>query len=341
MFALTPLPRTLEAAVRDFAHPKLEVRLSALRELVRHARGGEPRAASALAAALRDPLETIRAEAALGLADAECRESAGALAELALGDSAPRVRQMALLALGELGSSDAGAVDRAVAHALGSELPAERFQALLAAHQLALPEAREAVVHAMEDQDAEVRILALRVARAEFEAERALPEPALARARAALSAEEPSVRRAAALTLAEFRDTSGKSVLLELVRGDRPAPSLEDAQAAIELSAELGLGEARPALERRAFARFGRDPLAYDARIALARLGDERAKARILEALSAWTRDGRTLAVAAAGRARLGEARARLQSFEGHPERADPRAVTEALALLDEVAQPS
>lgn len=336
MFGLSPLPRTLNAALRDFEDPKLRVRLAALRDLVRHARDGSTEAERALERALADPLADIRAAAAVALADAERAHGVEALTRLATDDPEPQVRQMALLALGELGSKEDPAVLAALKRASRAELPAERFQATLALHQLDAPEAEAAILAGMEDEDPEVRRLAFRVARAHFEDARALPDTVRTRARAALGASEPEVRRAAAFALADFGDTSGKGVLLELLSGRGPRASVEDHQAAIELAAELGLEEARPLLARRAFARFLRDPLAYDARIALARLGDERAKAEILNALSAWTRDGRTLAVAAVGRARLGEARARLVELLDRPERADPTAVREALALLDE-----
>ena len=47
----------------------------------------------------------------------------------------------------------------------------------------------------------------------------------------------------------------------------------------------------------------------------MARLGDPQAKAAILKGLAAFTRDARTIAVAAAGRARLREARTILRGI--------------------------
>ncbi|HEX5101192.1 MAG TPA: HEAT repeat domain-containing protein, partial [Polyangiaceae bacterium] len=77
MLGLPPLPRTLDAALRDVEHERPAVRLSALRDLVRLARGpARPRAVSALAQALlRDPSAESRSEAALGLADAGAHEA--------------------------------------------------------------------------------------------------------------------------------------------------------------------------------------------------------------------------------------------------------------------------
>jgi len=145
----------------------------------------------------------------------------------------------------------------------------------------------------------------------------------------------PSVRLAAAILLARVGDKSGADVIRAVVeRKDRVA-SLEDEQAALELAGELQISEARPALARRAFGFFGlfRDPLAWHARVALARLGDEQAKAAILRGLSAFTRDARTIAVAAAGRARLGEARTILQRMT--PAEADPETVAAALSEIE------
>src|SRR4051812_19408408 len=133
MLGLPPLPRTAEAALRDAEHPSAVVRLSALRDLVRHAQGdARERATLAIIALLRsDPHAELRAEAAVALADAEAAGARQALLA-ALDDPTLRVRQMALLALGELGEPG----DRALVERLGEELgalePALRFQALVA-----------------------------------------------------------------------------------------------------------------------------------------------------------------------------------------------------------------
>jgi len=76
------------------------------------------------------------------------------------------------------------------------------------------------------------------------------------------------------------------------------------------------------------------DRFAFQARIALAKLGDRRAIETILRDLSAWNRDARTLAVVAAGRARLAEAKPLLESMRGKAGRAEPEAVEAALQEL-------
>jgi hypothetical protein len=69
--------------------------------------------------------------------------------------------------------------------------------------------------------------------------------------------------------------------------------------------------------------------------VALARLGDERAKREILRDLSSFRRATRARAVAAAGQARLELARARLLEMRDDERQADSESVREALLALD------
>lgn len=332
MFAPLPLPRKLGAALRDAAHEKPEIRLSALADLARHARGGEAQASAALSVALGDAASVVRARAALGLADAGVESALPRLIEAATSDASARVRQMALLAVGELASAEHPEAVDALLAAQRADAPAERFQALLGLHQLGAARAQQAIIEGTVDPDPEVRRLSFRVAEAEW-ADGELPELLHARARAALSDARDGVRTAAALLLGHFGDPSGKHRVLELIAGAAAGASVEDQQAAVELAGALGLKEAGPLLERRAHSFLNRDPLAFHARVALARLGNERAITAILRGLEAWTFDARTMAVAAAGLAGLVQARARIAALG---ERADSAAVAEALARLDQ-----
>jgi hypothetical protein len=70
---------------------------------------------------------------------------------------------------------------------------------------------------------------------------------------------------------------------------------------------------------------------AWHARIALARMGHERARAEIVADLASWRRETREAAVVAAGRARIREARALLESLG---ETVDSALVREALVRL-------
>jgi HEAT repeat protein len=338
MFGLPPLPRTLGAALRDVQHERSHVRQSALRDLVRLASGTEGRAQalSALERALAsDPLPGLRAEAAVALADADAVESVDALSA-ALGDPEPRVRQMAMLAFGELATpGDAGHVERARALLGASDAPV-RFQSLIAFIRLCPEGAERAFVPALADEDEEVRAMALRLMDTRY-AEEPAPVQLVGRARSALGDRAPAVRALAALFLGARGERAADVVLRGVIDGTVPTSDGADLVAAIELAASEKLESSRAGLRYRAFGAFGvrSDPVAWHALVALATLGDERARAVILRGLSAWTRHARTMSAFAAGRAGLVEARPRIDALRGRPARADQDVVNEALAALD------
>lgn len=343
MLGLSPLPRTLPAAIRDVRDKKLLVRVSALRDLARLAREGDrDQVVPVLLAVLaEDSAPGVRADAAIALADAEAREGLAELLTAARTDEALRVRQMAILALGELASEDDQAACAFLERSLEATEPELRFQALIAVATIAGQRALDAVVRGVADEHPHVRYVALRLGEEHWamtDSGARLPEVLGDAARAALKDEAPEVRLAAAILLAHAKDTSGADVLAAAVNDGEGTKEPEDEQAAIDLAGELGLTSARPGLERRAFGSFGlpSDRFAWQARVALARLGDDRAKRLILRGLTAWTRDARTMAVAAAGRAALTEARESISAMRGRPDRAEPDAVEEALQLLGE-----
>ncbi|MEZ4226879.1 MAG: HEAT repeat domain-containing protein [Polyangiaceae bacterium] len=335
MFGPRLLPRTLDACLRDLSHTKVEVRLGAVRDLAAHATQDEDGSArNALGRALReDAAAHVRAEAAIVLADVQAGDKLPVLCD-ALEDPALSVRQMALVAVGELATrADARAAD-AVRALLDDPAPAMRFQALIAAKRtLPRAELARAIEHGQGDEDAEVRYIALRLAE-ELQQDDAQDSPLLAAAGRAAEDESARVRLVAAIVLTRAGDEAGPRLLAELLNGGWTLP-LEDEQVAIELAGEFGIADAQPGLERRAFGGLlGGSPLAWHARVALARQGHIRAKRRILRGLSAWTRDGRTLAVEAAGAARLREARARIEALSREPGGAEPEAASRALALI-------
>jgi HEAT repeat protein len=337
MLGLPQLPRTLEAALRDLEHQREHVRQSALRDLIRLAREPATRANAVPGierALRRDASAAVRMAAALALADVEAREAESALLG-ALADADLGVRQFATLALGELGEpGDAALAERLLALGRAPE-PALRFQALVALERIA-PERITALLEAATaDADDEVRAMAFRIAERRFPTASGAPAWLREKARAALGAVADGVRAAAGFLLAAHRDPAATPVLVGLLDGSIRSGD-EDLQTAVELAATLELGEARRPLERRAFGLLGlrSDPIAWHACVALARLGDARARAAIVKRLDAWTLDARTLAVAAAGQARVLEARARIETFRGDPSRAAPEAVSEALRAL-------
>lgn len=340
MFGIRSLPRTLEAALRDLGHAKNETRISAIRDLARLTETeARARALRALCEVLGSDADLhVRAAAALALGDANAQESRDALIEAAR-DAPVQVREMAIAALGEISEIGDAADPEILALLEAARLdvaPALRFQALIALNRVARETLLPRLVDASRDLDAEVRQISFRLAEEQVLTYGAtLPESLRQRARACLRDDAPNVRLAAAILLARVGDAGGADVIRDIVERKERVASLEDEQAAIELCGELSISDARPALARRAFGFFGlfRDPLAWHARVALARLGDEQAKAAILRGLAAFTRDARTIAVAAVGRARLREARPILRRMTAA--QADPETVAEALAELE------
>jgi HEAT repeat protein len=338
MFRAPPLPRTLEAALRDVGSPKPTVRAEALRDLCRYGDDERERVLRALESALRaDEAPPVRSAAALGLADLGASEALPTLL-LAVEDDDAHVRQMAITALGEIG--DARATER-LRRALGDKRPEVRFQAAIAFPRVCASrsDAVDALVKATRDDDPLVCQIALRMAEELGEAAGSVDDAVLERARALVGAKAPVVRVAAAVVLARGSDdpSAAEPVLVAVANGSIQTTDGEDEAAAIELCGELGLEAARPGLEKRAFGGMMglfRDRFAWHARVALARMGHARAAEAILRDLASWDRDQRTLAVAAAGRARLAAARPELEAMRGDARRADPDAVAEALRAL-------
>lgn len=343
MYVWSPLPRSASATLRDAAHPKARVRLSAIGDLVRWAQTdeAEPFVERLLGLLEKDDDVEVRAAAALGLADAEVHAALPSLLRVAA-LAPPRVRQMALVAIGELGHPGDDDALGAVRVALASEAPALRFQGLVAAGRL-MPRAELAswLGEALADPEARLRYIACRIVEERFFAD-ADSEEAL---RAELERQlvprlvdaDRDVVLAAAVLLAPRGSEAARRVLVDALNRQRSFGQIEDEQAAIELCAELGLSAARPGLSARAFGGVlgGASALAFQARVALAKMGDERARRHILRGLSSFRRAVRAQSVAAAGLARLEAARPRLMQLRDEGRSVDPSSVAEALLALD------
>lgn len=345
MFRPPPLPRTLDAALRDLGAAKPGVRIESLRDLTRHADASRGQVVSALEGALRDPTKEVRAAAATALADVEAREATVALIAAAA-DPEVLVRQMAIAALGEIGDPAATPTLRA---AMEDPAPEVRFQAVIAYPRAVATreEAVQVLLKATRDEDALVCHIALRMAEELTDDGRAADERVLVRGRALLRHETPLLRVASAILLARSARDAARAdravceVLTAVVLRELITPDGEDEAASVELAGELGLVAAKPGLSRRAFGGLllRRDRFAWHARVSLAQLGDERARREIMAELGSWDRDRRTLAIAAAGKARMAEARGPIAALRGDALRADPHAVEEALAALDSAAK--
>lgn len=340
MYGWSPLPRTLAAALRDVVHTAPRVRLSAVGDLERLCEGaGRDAAVEALITALAgDRDQEVRAAAALALADARAEHGLDVLIRAAEGDE-PRVRQLALVAVGELASRGHGEAVRVVKLALAEPAPALRFQALLAASHLMFEgELLDALIGACTDIEARVRYITCRLLEqlASDVPNSEVPER-VARALDTLFRDSDSeVRLSAAVALAQRGSEIAARRLVEALNQGTPMQP-EDEQAAIELCAEQELQAAVPGLRERAWGHWykGSSSFMFQARVALARLGDERARRDILNGLSSWSRPVRTRSAVAAGLAGLQEARARLMAMQSDDRQADSYSVAEALRALD------
>ena len=351
MLAPPPLPRTLDAAIRDLASERGATRASAIGDLVSHALlhdGVRARALPLIETALKsDETAEARSAAAVGLGDLRAVEALPALL-VAIEDANVHVRQMALNALGEIG--DPRALAR-LERALGDARPEVRYQAIIAYVKVARDpsDVNGALVRACRDDDDAVRYIALRIAEERLDA-RGAPRPSdavLAEARARVEDDAPHVTLAAAILLAKTGDLplaeKARSVILRVVRGGKigtPGPDKEDEREAVEVAGAIGLREGIPDLERRAWGlgSLVRDTCAWHAKIALARMGHPKAAAEILKDLDAPRPETRAAAVVASGKAKLGGARHKLESMQRGRggEGLDPQLVKDALDRLRE-----
>ena len=305
MFRLSPLPRTLAAAVRDATHPKAEIRQSAVSELGQFTVGeeGETAARHLSVALVKDVDHRVRAAAALGLAD--LKQSA-ALSPLlrATEDEHPRVRQMALLALGELGI-DEERVRARLLDACRDMLPGLRFQGLIALANVHPPSAAEQLGVALTDDDPEVRYIAIRLCEQLGESVELRFGEQLRRL---LCDAVPAVRLAAALLLAPRGHVQSRDAIVDVLNGRQKISHPEDEQAAITCVGELGLRDAAAGVRRRVGGWLVRKPFDWQARVALCQLGDSRSIQRLLRDLESTSYSARISAMAAAARAKVSQA---------------------------------
>lgn len=338
MFQPRPLLRTIDAALRDLQDPKPAVRRSAVADLARLVDTADrERAVSGLVAALRtDGDPAVRANAAVALADGAVGTSLDDLIDAAK-DSDVRVQQMAVLALGELSPKGHVAAQNAVAAALVAERPELRFQALIAARRLGFGDIEGLLRKALTDQDEKVRYLSLRLLEEHRAQKSALEPQTRSVVLHCLEDAVDAVRVAAAMLLAPEGLERARELLAEAINLAIRLPAPEDEQALLEMAGELRVHPAIPGLRRHRSGRFGLVPgrFAWHARVALARLGEEQAIREIQRGLRAWSRDSRSLAVAAAGLAGLKQARPVLEEL-ARTDAADADALSEALGRLRE-----
>jgi HEAT repeat protein len=257
---------TRELASRDEAQ-----RLRAVLEL---ARADAPRARALLVPALHDRDPNVRVTAGRLLARRGAPEAALA-ATAWLADPAPRERLLGLLVLkeaAELPSEARHAVERALRN--GDVMTRLQGLDLLATHPAASSFA--AVIAALDDELAEIRVRALRALAAMGDGRASLP---VARR---LADADRGVRVEAATTLGALGDRRVVPALLRQLDETTPDPRTP----AVDALGRLGDPAAVPALAKLAL-RSPRDELARHAAIALGALGTPEA----LEALLARARE--------------------------------------------------
>jgi HEAT repeats len=261
--------------------------------------------------------------------------------ERALRDARPEVRYQAVIAFARVLKDDAAAVAAAIGRALDDDDLAIQYIAMRVAEEGLAASPSEA-----RDRPPAGRAASPSEARDRSPAGRANPlasPPLVTRAEELVAGPDDALAVIAGLYLARLGRPPGLAIVLEVVAEKRTTPEIEDEQACVELAGELALREAIPHLERRAWGTrrlvrtilsWGagdRSSCAWHARIALARMGHERARAEIVAELSSWRRETREAAVVAAGRARIREAR---EPLENLGESVDGALVREALVRL-------
>src|SRR5688572_20599418 len=211
MLAPPPLPRTLEASLRDLDSTRPEVRASAIGDLVRHARRDDDVKKTALPkleARLADEHPGVRAAAAIALGDLEAKDVLPKLLVLVDDDDA-HVRQMAINALGEIGDERAAPRLR---RALTDSRPEVRYQSTIAIARVVsdAKEVEDALLRATRDDDDAIVHIALRIAEERIDEGKGISEELLTRARALREKSKSShVAIVAAIVLAKAGDDSG------------------------------------------------------------------------------------------------------------------------------------
>lgn len=335
------LPRNLQAALRDVTSTKVAVRRSAARDLGRHV----PSSSRALVLqqllqlTQSDPDVEVRAQAILALADGQAHEAEELLVAVAE-SGAPRVQQVALLALGELAGAENMAVSAVAERATHSELAAIRYQGLVTLRQVHPAGALARIPALLHDGDPEVRWVSLRLLEeitTPDESSKAPPpvEPAVVSTVCSLTNDTSfHVRVTATLLAASWSDPTALGLLAPLL-GGRPRLAPEDELTAMDLAGKHQVLETRAELERRAWRWWGSPSTCFAARVALARMGNERARRSLLEDLNSNTPARCARAVDPVGLLGMREGIARLRQLLEHPEAYDTKAIERALQRLE------
>ena len=289
MFSLAQLPRKLSAIKADIGNSNLRVRKDVLKDM-RRSLGEESERSeriSILQKVLKDEAAELRSDALLALCDYEANTSVSHVIAC-LRDSEIKVRQMALVAIGELAITDDERALSSIRPFLGASDPSLRYQALVALAQVSPVAARCELVDGLRDSDAEIAALSVRlsgeVSEISWESEPKIVDGL----KLAAQHVDHRVRVAAQLLGGDFKIDMPRHEICALVNRTRKPPEPTDELWAIELAYKYDLRSTLPALRRRAYGLIGVsfDPSRFMALVVLCAFGDseatERAKKQLL-----------------------------------------------------------
>jgi HEAT repeat protein len=260
----------------------------------------------------------VRAQALLAAADLKARPLLDRVLGL-LSDGELIVRQMAVLALGEMAEPSDEEIIGRIASLLRAGAPAIRYQALLAYAHLRPAHCASDLQIALTDSDREIQKLALRlVDEVLLPQQTALPNNLRLGIVAAAKAQDAQLSLLAQLLCGHLEIDASTTRLVEVVMRQLRVEEPRDEQWAIELCGRLQVRAAEPGLRRRAFGFWGRstDPFRFVALGALLRLGDEGALGALKKQLTSRNVLHRLSAVQALGASALKDAHACLVEHE-------------------------
>jgi HEAT repeat protein len=313
---------SLEAAFRDVTAKRDEARAAALEVLGSVADADRDRAIVAVRTLIDDSSALVRIAALAATGRLRDEDSFDRVAAR-LSDTDRTVRQVALIALSELGGPRALEIALVTVE---SDSPEMRFQAIAALAVLAPERAHEWIHPKLLDEDAHVRAHAAEVLGSLGDHPKT--REALARC---LEDQDREPRIEAAIALATMGDRRALPHLHRLL--EDPTRALVAAEHVGALGALIGTvpNAIRDDLARIAHAFLKPLMLQAAASVALVRLGDDRGIEGLRRVLGAWRADGRTYAVVAIGEHRMEALIPELIALSVRPRGADPVAIAEAL----------
>jgi HEAT repeat protein len=335
------MPPTFAAALRDVRAKSRDARLAACQRLAQANEGELVEALAALSIASGDAEAVVRAagiraigELSLEYGEELARE--GKLTALLIErvrDHSPLVREVATIALGQLGGERA---HNALEAALQSEHAEVRFQAIAGFAETDERADPRRLTALLRDGDAEVRGQAARAVATLAAAEPHAKAAVIEALKGVLTDASARTRAEAALALAQLGDASGGDVFRDALED----PTLRS--DVLEAIAELSLTGYADVIARMAGNVFTSPFDRIAGARALVRLGDARGVELLRAALSGFRAMPRVLAVQAiADLARSGCGSAvsvlapQLAKLADRPRGVDPAAVAEALELLN------